>query len=100
MPEKLQERYPLSVPRAFARSSIAGGSAPVNIAVTNEWSGRAVRLFGFPAAISVLHILEQTKRDGFGIMRGPTLSQGDGRLTDIIEIPRCVGATRRQNDTY
>jgi hypothetical protein len=91
IPEKLLGRYPLSVPRAFARSWPTGGSTSVNPTSTNEWSGKAVRLFGFPADLSVLHLLEQTKRDGFDIMRAPTFSRGDGKLTDIVEVPKYAG---------
>lgn len=85
--DALQNRRYLS---AYATTGSQRLSTSANLTALNAHSGSTVRLQGFPRNISELHIMEHLRADGFELVRLPDPFSEDGRLDDLVKLPRCV----------
>ena len=94
----LSDRLPLSLKREILIPQDYPNSVPVlgrplsstDLSASTEWSGRAVLLKGFPRRMPHIHILENTRKEGFQVLRAPSTAKEGGKLEDIVRMPGLV----------
>lgn len=84
-PSLLLNRTPLAS-RAALHDTFDRG--PPNLKVSLTFSGRAVRLSGFPATIHPFTIMERLAKEGFYPVKGPATSDGWAAIDEIVHLKR------------
>jgi hypothetical protein len=82
-PSLLEHRLPLASRAAVNHVYDQG---PPNLKRGLNFSGRAVRLSGFPATVHPFTVMDRLSREGFYPVKGPATSEGWSAMDDIVQL--------------